>query len=361
MTGSPFKKCTGLFFFKEILSQLPHNSFCLHTCLDLIDVCSVCVKEAVMKNVKMVGVALFLLLLTTSTCCGFGFKRCSQNYPQTDVMWCSNKHIVNLSEVVSMIPDNITTIVLTKNKIRDIPTGTFAKLNRLKSLNLGQNELPSLKGGEFTGLDLLSVLNLTYNNISQINSDAFAGLASLKILLLTNNRLAGNLSLLFKLLPAIEEVYLSFNMLESFSCGESGGSSTLRHLDLFANKIRTLNVSCFPGLKYIQLSNNTDLQLQPDVFASNPKLRALHLQAVQVEMLVGLSAQTKRNLSEVSFSLSVEKSPWTICGVLKEMKHLRTVKVRASVELLPFFVVFYSVLNTLLWFFLFIFFIYRLT
>eukprot|EP00064_Thunnus_orientalis_P004565 superscaffoldBa00000416_g4577 len=283
----------------------------------------------------MIRAVLFLLLLNTPACCGFGFKGCSQNFPMTETLWCFNHNIANLSDVVSMIPDNITTINLSKNKIQVIPPGSFSHVLRLKHLDLSQNKLVSLKGGEFRGLDLLVSLNLTSNNISHICSDAFDGLVRLQSLLLTYNALVTISQGMFNFLPLIQEVNLSLNMLKAFSCEESGGSSTLRQLDLLANNIRKLNVSCFPALEYIRLSNNSELELQADVFASNRRLKSLLLQGVKAEVLVGLSEETKRNLSWVSFSLFVERSPFTICGLLKGMDQLERVEVDLKGSKLP--------------------------
>nr|QXJ40778.1 toll-like receptor 13a [Sebastes schlegelii] len=279
---------------------------------------------------------LFLLLLNTSACCGFGFKGCSQNFPMTDVMWCSNQNIANLSEVVGMIPDNITTLNLSKNKIIVIPPGSFSQVPGLKRLDLSQNHLVSLKGGEFRGLGVLDCLNLTCNNISHIHPSAFDGLTRLQTLLLTHNILVTITPVIFNFLPAIQELDLSLNMLKAFSCGDSGGSSTLRRLDLFANNIqRMFNVSGFPALEFIRLSNNSKLELQADVFASNPRLTSLLCQGVKAEVLVGPLAETKKNLSRVAFSLFVEKSPLTICGLLKGMDRLKRVEIDLKGSRLP--------------------------
>ncbi|XP_070783197.1 toll-like receptor 13 [Enoplosus armatus] len=283
----------------------------------------------------MVRAVLFLLLLNTSACCGFGFKGCSQNFPTTDIMWCFNQNIANLSDVVNMIPDNVTTINLSKNKITVIPPGSFSHVLRLKHLDLSQNQLVSLKGGEFRGLDVLDFLNLTCNNISQIHSNAFDGLTRLHTLLMSHNILATISPAIFNSLLAIQDFDLSLNKLKAFSCGDSGGSSTLQRLNLFANNIQRVNVSCFPALEYISLSNNSKLELQADVFASNPRLKSLLCQGVKAEVLEGLSVETKKNLSRVAFSLFVEKSPLTICGLLKGMDHLESVEVDLKGSRLP--------------------------
>ncbi|KAL7371994.1 hypothetical protein ABVT39_008181 [Epinephelus coioides] len=275
----------------------------------------------------MVRTALFLLLLNTSACCGFGFKGCTQDFDNKGTMWCSKQNIANLSDVINSIPDNITIINLSKNKIRVIPPGTFSQMLGLKRLDLSQNQLVSLKGGEFRGLSVLDFLNLTCNNISHIHPNAFDGLTKLRTLLLIHNILATISPGIFNSLPAIQEVNLSLNMLKAFSCGDSGGSSTLRQLDLLANNIQSLNVSCFPALEYIRLSNNSKLELQADVFASNPRLKSLLCQGVKAEVLAELSAETKKNLSWVAFSLFVEKSPLTICGLLKGMDRLQKIMV----------------------------------
>ncbi|CAJ1080890.1 toll-like receptor 13 [Xyrichtys novacula] len=284
---------------------------------------------------KRMQTILLLLLLNTSACYSYGFKGCNRNFPQTDIMWCFNRNIANLSDVISMIPDNITTLNLSKNKIRVIPPGSFSQVVGLKHLDLSQNQLSFLKGGEFRGLDTLAFLNLTSNNISQIHLSAFEGLSRLQTLLLIHNCLTAFSSLIFSSLPAIQEVDLSLNMLKVFSCGESSGSSSLQKLNLFANKILRLNVSCFPALEYITLSNNSKLELQADAFASNPRLKGLLCQSVQAEMLLRLSAQTKKNLSWVAFSLYVEKSPLTICQLLKGMDHLGRAEIDLKGSKLP--------------------------
>lgn len=275
----------------------------------------------------MVRTVLFLLLLNTSACCGFGFKGCSQNFPPTDIMWCFNRNIANLTDVVSMFPDNLTAINLSKNRIQVVPPGSFSRLPELKNLDLSQNQLVFLKGGEFRGLHVLGFLNLTCNNISHILSNAFDGLIGLKTLLLNNNKLQTFSPDILNSLPAIKAVNLSLNRLKAFSCGESGGSSTLTDLDLLANDIQRINVSCFPALEYIRLSNNSKFNLQEDAFASNPRLKSLLCQGVKAEMLLGLSAETKKNLLRVAFSLFVEKSPFTICDLLKGMDHLERIEV----------------------------------
>ncbi|XP_041672319.1 toll-like receptor 13 [Cheilinus undulatus] len=270
---------------------------------------------------------LFLLLLNASACCGFGFKGCSQNFPNTDIMWCFNNNIDNISDVISMIPGNITTINLSKNKIRVIPPGLFSQVRGLRNLDLSQNMLTFLKGGEFKGLDSLVFLNLSCNNISHIHSNAFDDLQRLKTLLLMQNYLSTVSPRIFSSLPAIQKLDLSLNRLEAFSCGDSSGSSSLQRLDLYANNIQKLDVSCFPALEYIGLSNNSKLHLQVDVFSSNHRLRTLLCQSIDPEMLLRLPAETKRNLTWVKFSLSLEKSPPTICQLIKGMNQLQRVDV----------------------------------
>ncbi|MEQ2243488.1 hypothetical protein ILYODFUR_007492 [Ilyodon furcidens] len=283
----------------------------------------------------MARAALLLLLLNFSVCSGFGFRSCSQNYAEADHIWCFNRMIVNISGVVSMLPENTTAINLSKNVIRAIPPGAFARFAGLKHLDLSQNKLFNLKGEEFKSLHLMVSLNLSCNNISNIHSNTFEGLTSLKVLLLSQNYLSGVFGLLFYLLPAIEVVDLSLNRLRSFSCEECGGSLTLKYLNLSVNNIQKVNVSCFPALTYIQLSNNTELELRPDTFDSNQQLSTLLLQSVKVEGLMGLSGQTKRDLIHVSFSMFAEKSPWMICDVLREMDNVSKVEVDLKGSKLP--------------------------
>ncbi|KAM4624501.1 uncharacterized protein ACJ7VT_005351 [Polymixia lowei] len=283
----------------------------------------------------MLQVPLLLLLLTFSACCGYGFKGCSQNYPDTKHMWCSNQNITNISAVTRMIPENITTINLSRNRIRTIPPRSFSRLPVLVGLDLSKNHLVSLRGGEFRGLILLNSLNLTYNNISYIHPTAFDGLTSLQVLDLAHNRIAKISPGFFQFLPEIQKVYLSLNLLRTFSCGECGGSASLQLLDLSSNNIRSLNVSSLPALEYIKLSNNTRLEPLADVFAHNPDLKCVLLQGIREEVLVGLSVETKRNLSWVAFSLFAENSSFTICELLNGMVQLKKVEVDLRGSRLP--------------------------
>ncbi|TNN48077.1 Leucine-rich repeats and immunoglobulin-like domains protein 2 [Liparis tanakae] len=278
--------------------------------------------------VKMALGVLLLLLLNTSACGGFGFKSCSLNFPTPDLIWCFDQNIVNLTAVLRTLPDNATAINLSKNRIGAVPPASFSRMPGLKLLDLSQNRLVSLRGGGFRGLEVLESLNLTCNNISRLHAGAFEGLAGLQTLLLTHNALAAFPPSLFGSLPAILDVRLSLNRLTAFGCEASGGSATLRRLDLVLNDLRRLNVSCFPALRSIGLSNNSRLALRPDAFASNPRLRTLLGRGVRTEVLMGLSAETRRNLTWVAFSLSLEKSPVTICGVLRGMERLQRVEVQ---------------------------------
>ncbi|XP_038157016.1 toll-like receptor 13 [Cyprinodon tularosa] len=219
--------------------------------------------------------------------------------------------------------------------IRVVPPGTFSRFAGLKHLDLSQNKLAFLKGEEFKGLHLLQFLNLTGNNMSLIHSNAFEGLTGLKVLLLSRNSLSDVSGLLFHFFPAIESIDLSLNKLKSFSCEECGGSLSLKYLNLSVNNIQKVNVRCFPALKYIKLSNNTQLELQPDAFNSNRQLRTLLLQSVGVESLMGLSAQTRGDLIHISFSMFAENSSWTICDVLRQMENVTKVEVDLKGSKLP--------------------------
>lgn len=276
----------------------------------------------------MLRLALLLLFFNISVCYGYGFKSCCQNFPETGTMWCANEKIANLSEVLRMIPVNVTFINLSKNRIEALPHASFFKMHQLQKLHLGENLLVSLKKGAFMGLFALKILNLTSNNISHLHPKAFEDLTSLQTLLLKHNTLQTISSGAFRYLPVIQKVDLSLNRLTDFSCDdELRGSLTLTELNLYANNLSRVNVSCFPSLRHIQLSNNSELTLPAEAFAFNSKLQTLRLQAVKEEVFEGLSVVTKRKLTRVSLSLLVESSLGTICGVLQEMTQLKNLEV----------------------------------
>ncbi|XP_046575407.1 toll-like receptor 2 [Haliotis rubra] len=109
-------------------------------------------------------------------------------YVNKEVANCSDR---GLTSVPSTLPENITTLLMTRNKVVDIEGFAFKQYANLKNLDLTNNKIKTLNNHSFSGLGCLESLNLEYNflNLSHNAYPAlcFLGLVSLQRLLIGNN------------------------------------------------------------------------------------------------------------------------------------------------------------------------------
>ena len=89
-----------------------------------------------------------------------------------------------LAELSSLMPNSLSSLagslkhlVLSNNRLQDVPTKALRQLRGLDHINLGQNNISVIKDGAFWGLSKVTRLTLYDNKIHKIHSDAFDGLA----------------------------------------------------------------------------------------------------------------------------------------------------------------------------------------
>ncbi|XP_076877875.1 amphoterin-induced protein 1-like isoform X2 [Brachyhypopomus gauderio] len=178
---------------------------------------SVCVHESVCKRACVcVKQILIMLLLSTTVfnpsiaasveCCQ-GTCICASN-----IISCSQR---NLSNIPTSVPHYTTvldlsfnslthlhahcwrgvvhfrvlhTLLVNHNALRFLSLEAFARMKRLRHLDLSSNVLTQLDELVFEPLQHLEVLLLYNNHISRIDRAAFSGLTSLQMLYLSQNR-----------------------------------------------------------------------------------------------------------------------------------------------------------------------------
>ncbi|XP_071966171.1 podocan-like isoform X2 [Antedon mediterranea] len=151
----------------------------------------------------------------------------------------------------------------------ELSTGTF-KLSTGSSIYLANNKLRSIPSKAFQGGDIL-VLKLVDNNISFIHNDAFVALDSIFMLLLAYNRLTeipifrGNIygtldvswnsltSLEDRKIPAVKNVFLSKNNIQTISTNIFANMSSLNMLFLVHNNIAFIEDGAFNGTNLYSL------------------------------------------------------------------------------------------------------------
>ncbi|KAM6290251.1 matrix-remodeling-associated protein 5 isoform 2-T2 [Porphyrio hochstetteri] len=122
------------------------------------------------------------------------------------------------------------------NDIQDIPNGALKDLVSLQVFKISYNKLKVITGQTLQGLSSLMRLHVDHNRIEFIHPNAFNGLTSLRLVHLEGN-------LLQQLHP---NTFSTFMVLDYFKL------STVRHLYLSENALKTLPAGMFQGMSLLE-------------------------------------------------------------------------------------------------------------
>ncbi|XP_064616279.1 toll-like receptor 4 [Liolophura sinensis] len=113
---------------------------------------------------------------------------CAVSLGDDVIIDCSHR---NLTFVPKNIPQNVTELLLSYNKIETLPNGVFMSYHYLQSLDISYNNLSYLGSGAFDGLHQLRTLRLDGNPFKMSNKtfpdDVFDSLKGLVLLSLKSN------------------------------------------------------------------------------------------------------------------------------------------------------------------------------
>ncbi|CAH8498302.1 unnamed protein product [Schistosoma turkestanicum] len=105
----------------------------------------------------------------------------------TDGVYCSDR---NLTEIPANISPETTQLYLERNQITNIDSNRIAHLKKLHTLILSYNKLRELPPRIFEKLTNLKTIVLSYNNLQCIHPEAFHGLSNLRVLILQGNNIS---------------------------------------------------------------------------------------------------------------------------------------------------------------------------
>lgn len=151
-----------------------------------------------------------------------------------------NNQLTKLTTHVFSLARNLTSLLLSRNRISIIEDNAFDGLNKLEKLALAKNQLTRLNRLMFTGLSKLSFLNLRDNDISIIEDGTFE-LPNLEEIAMSKNKLKRLSDTLFQGTPLLRVINIDNNELEHI--GDSMyGLKNLARIILYQNKIDDFDV-----------------------------------------------------------------------------------------------------------------------
>ncbi|MBN3273568.1 MXRA5 protein, partial [Polyodon spathula] len=166
----------------------------------------------------------------------------------------------SLIQVPSRIPKHAERINLGFNNINSITENSLAGLRKLELLMIHGNDIHNIPNIVFKDLISLQVLKMSYNKLKIITGQTFQGLSSLMRLHVDNNKIEFIHPDAFIGMTSLRLVHLEGNLLQqlhpntfaTFSFLQYFKMSTVRHLYLSDNAIRTLPSEMFKTLPLLE-------------------------------------------------------------------------------------------------------------
>jgi hypothetical protein len=135
-------------------------------------------------------------------------------FPQMISFTVSSSGLIQIDGEIFNGINNLTTLNLTRNNIREIHSSTFEHLGNLISLDLSFNKFENFEETVLNSLKNLESLNLSSNKIFMLPKGFFAKLFNLKSIFLSDNRLVKLPNNLFAANHQMEIFYADHNKLQ---------------------------------------------------------------------------------------------------------------------------------------------------
>ncbi|CAH1121563.1 unnamed protein product [Ceutorhynchus assimilis] len=214
-----------------------------------------------------------------ANCSGAGIQVVPiQLNPELHVMDLSDNKILQLHYTFTFY-ENLYTLDVSRNKVKDIGNGNFKTQKLLKFLNLSSNYIEFLGKDAFEGLVQLTELDLSRNQLETIGPSAFKDLRNLIVLRINDNQLDFLEEGTFKGTPNIQALYIDDNSFLEIP-SELSDLTHLKILSISRNLIEVIKDDEMPSLLELQtllLDQNLLKEIHPMAFTSMPKLNYLDL------------------------------------------------------------------------------------
>ncbi|NXE07407.1 MXRA5 protein, partial [Lophotis ruficrista] len=166
----------------------------------------------------------------------------------------------SLAAVPARISKHVERINFGFNSIQSIYENSFAGLTKLELLMIHGNDIQNIPNGALKDLVSLQVFKISYNKLKVITGQTLQGLSSLMRLHMDHNRIEFIHPNAFDGLTSLRLVHLEGNLLQqlhpntfsTFTVLHYFKLSTVRHLYLSENALRTLPAGMFQGMPLLE-------------------------------------------------------------------------------------------------------------
>ncbi|NXD81437.1 MXRA5 protein, partial [Halcyon senegalensis] len=166
----------------------------------------------------------------------------------------------SLAAVPARISKHVERINFGFNSIQSIYGNSFSGLTKLELLMIHGNDIQNIPNGALKDLVSLQVFKISYNKLKVITSQTLQGLSSLMRLHMDHNRIEFIHPNAFNGLTSLRLVHLEGNLLQqlhpntfsTFMVLDYFKLSTVKHLYLSENTLRTLPAGMFQGMPLLE-------------------------------------------------------------------------------------------------------------
>ena len=182
------------------------------------------------------------------------------------------------SKSLSSQQDTLIQLVLSSNRLQNVPTQAISMLHTLQTLDINANNISVLHSNAFGGLTNLTKVSFYNNRIHKINDNAFGELQMVKYdfkqgrkldINLGHNQLTKVPSSALKNLKILENLDLKENKIGNIVTNDFEGLDNLDHLILQHNEISHLKNEAFNGLfklNSLYIDNNKISVIEDNAF-----------------------------------------------------------------------------------------------
>lgn len=233
-------------------------------------------------------------------------------------------------DILRSIAERVTSLVIAKNVVRELPADTFQYFQQLEDLALDRNLITNLNTDAFNGLENslvrlkisqnrisnivgppLSLLKLKYldlsdNQLNELSRNVFSLVPSVEYLNLSRNSHLSivPLTLLHKL-PDIKVLDLTYTGLKALTSDLFAKSSKIEEIYLNNNDLVEISDGTFVNLRnltVVDLSHNNINNIRPGAFVNAMNIRELYLKGNQLNSFKGEFFNTGTSLEILDIS-----------------------------------------------------------